>query len=59
MEPTVVEHDDSDTEEDPTRLLNQWLGELNTLKRVSLALPCYSVFIFRLTVDFYITCALE
>ncbi len=34
MEP--VEHEDSDTEEDPARLLNQWLGELNTLKRVSL-----------------------
>ena len=29
-----MEHDDSDTEEDPARLLNQWLGELNTLKRV-------------------------
>ncbi len=34
MEP--VEHEDSDTEEDPARLLNQWLGELNTLKRVSI-----------------------
>jgi hypothetical protein len=32
----LVEHEDSDTEEDPARLLNQWLGELNTLKRVSL-----------------------
>ncbi len=30
-----MEHEDSDTEEDPARLLNQWLGELNTLKRVS------------------------
>ena len=26
---------DSDNEDDPTKLLNQWLGELNTLKRVS------------------------
>ena len=25
---------DSDTEDDPTKLLNQWLGELNTLKKV-------------------------
>lgn len=24
---------DSDTEDDPTKLLNQWLGELNTLKK--------------------------
>merc|ERR1719206_1462952 len=24
---------DSDNEDDPTKLLNQWLGELNTLKR--------------------------
>ena len=30
-----VEQEDSDTEEDPARLLNQWLGELNSLKRVS------------------------
>jgi hypothetical protein len=35
MDPNL-EHDDSDTEEDPARLLNQWLGELNTLKRVSI-----------------------
>ena len=26
---------DSDTEDDPTKLLNQWLGELNTLKKVN------------------------
>ena len=26
---------DSDNEDDPTKLLNQWLGELNTLKRVN------------------------
>lgn len=26
---------ESDNEDDPTKLLNQWLGELNTLKKVS------------------------
>ena len=25
---------ESDNEDDPTKLLNQWLGELNTLKKV-------------------------
>ena len=25
---------DSDNEDDPTKLLNQWLGELNSLKKV-------------------------
>ena len=25
---------ESDNEDDPTRLLDQWLGELNTLKKV-------------------------
>lgn len=27
---------DSDNEDDPTKLLNQWLGELNSLKKVLL-----------------------
>ena len=27
---------ESDNEDDPTKLLNQWLGELNTLKKVKL-----------------------
>ena len=27
---------ESDNEDDPTKLLNQWLGELNTLKKVQL-----------------------
>ena len=31
MDPLVEA--DSDTEDDPTKLLNQWLGELNTLKK--------------------------
>ena len=26
---------ESDNEDDPTKLLNQWLGELNTLKKVN------------------------
>ena len=33
MDPLVEA--DSDTEDDPTKLLNQWLGELNTLKKVN------------------------
>ncbi len=40
----LVEHEDSDTEEDPARLLNQWLGELNTLKRVSLRETVWKLF---------------
>ena len=27
---------ESDNEDDPTKLLNQWLGELNTLKKVKI-----------------------
>ena len=29
---------ESDNEDDPTKLLNQWLGELNTLKKVKIRL---------------------
>ena len=29
---------ESDNEDDPTKLLNQWLGELNTLKKVKIGL---------------------
>ena len=29
---------ESDNEDDPTKLLNQWLGELNTLNKVKIRL---------------------
>lgn len=32
MDPVIEA--DSDNEDDPTKLLNQWLGELNSLKKV-------------------------
>ena len=33
MDP-IVEADSDNEDQDPTKLLNQWLGELNTLKKV-------------------------
>ena len=34
---------ESDNEDDPTKLLDQWLGELNTLKKVRYPLISLSV----------------
>ena len=42
---------DSDNEDDPTKLLNQWLGELNTLKKVRLACVCLLFHIFIICVS--------
>ena len=36
---------ESDNEDDPTKLLDQWLGELNTLKKVRYFLIIKSVLI--------------